>query len=245
MCVLAFAWRAHPRWQLVVAANRDELHSRPSTALSIWNEPSGLIAGRDLVSGGTWLGLTETGRFAAVTNLRGFGPPDPTAASRGGLVTDLLVEPYQHLPIQIDCKAFNPFNAVAVDGSEAWLLSNRPSPASRPLSPGVYGMSNGPLDEPWPKTVWLKERLANWITADSHAESLLSALRDNSPVVGRSEHPPIFVLDDVYGTRCSTVVAIGADGRGFIIERSYDAAGEAIHEVALSFAWPPGAGLSA
>src|SRR4249919_1335275 len=92
MCVLAFAWHAHPRWPLVVAGNRDELHARPTIPLARWDRPSHLLAGRDLQSGGTWLGVSEQGRFAVVTNLRGYGVPQPDCASRGALVADALSE---------------------------------------------------------------------------------------------------------------------------------------------------------
>ena len=90
MCVLAFAWRAHPRWQLVVAGNRDELHTRPTAPLARWTDPDHLLAGRDLLSGGTWLGVSGQGRFAVVTNLRGHGAPRADAESRGRLLRDYL-----------------------------------------------------------------------------------------------------------------------------------------------------------
>src|ERR1700754_2725628 len=90
MCILAFAWQAHPRWHLVLAGNRDERHDRPAAPLARWEAPADLIAGRDLKSGGTWLGVSEKGRLAVVTNLRGHGGPDPAKVSRGALVADLL-----------------------------------------------------------------------------------------------------------------------------------------------------------
>src|SRR5690606_22104535 len=90
MCIMAMAWHAHPRWRLLLVGNRDELHARPAAPLARWDEPDHLIAGRDLQSGGTWLGVSEQGRCAIVTNRRGYGLPDPAKASRGALVTDLL-----------------------------------------------------------------------------------------------------------------------------------------------------------
>src|ERR1700744_764473 len=89
MCVLAFAWAAHPRWRMVLAGNRDELHARPSAPLARW-ETRDILAGRDLASGGTWLGVSEAGRLPVVPSLRGYGPPVPDRASRGALVTDLI-----------------------------------------------------------------------------------------------------------------------------------------------------------
>src|SRR6476620_11021966 len=108
MCVAAFAWRAHPRWPLVVLANRDELHAREAAPLAAWDDGSGIIAGRDLRSGGTWLGLSEAGRLALVTNLRGYGLADPDKASRGGLVTGLLTGALE--PQSVDLTPYNPFN---------------------------------------------------------------------------------------------------------------------------------------
>ena len=244
MCVLALAWRAHPRWILVAAANRDELHARPAAALARWADGPALIAGRDLRSGGTWLGVTEEGRFAAVTNLRGFGPPDPERASRGELVTGLLAGKGQYGdPDEAALQDFNAFNAVVADGKDAWFLSNQPASVRRRLQPGLYGMSNGPLDEPWPKTLQLKRRLADWMDRGDRAEDLIDDLRDDMPAgddrspVGATPHASIFVLDPVYGTRCSTVATVDADGRGVIVERRYSADGDVVGETALPFTW--------
>ena len=222
----------------MAAANRDELHARPAAPLVRWAQRPQLIAGRDLQSGGTWLGVSEEGRFAAVTNLRGFGPPDPACASRGELVTRLLERTEPVGPDKAPVLRFNAHNAIAVDGENAWFLSNRPHPEQRTLAPGVYGMSNGPLDEPWPKTMRLKERLVDWMAAGGRAETLLDELRNDAPAPGESPHASIFVLDAVYGTRCSTVVAVDAAGQGLIVERRYDRGGEIEGETALSFAWP-------
>lgn len=245
MCVLAMAWRAHPRWILVAAANRDELHARPAAPLAVWADRPGLIAGRDLRSGGTWLGVSGEGRFAAVTNLRGFGPPDAARVSRGGLVTDLLSGKGRYAdPDEAALQDFNAFNAVVADRKGAWFLSNQPTSVRRRLQPGLYAMSNGPLDEPWPKALQLKRRLACWMAKGDHAEALLDELRDDtaddddrSPV-GATPHASIFVRDPVYGTRCSTVATVDADGRGAIVERRYASGGEVVGETAVHFTWP-------
>lgn len=252
MCVLAFAWRAHPRWALVVAGNRDELHARPAAPLARWEHPAHVIAGRDLQSGGTWLGVSEEGRFAVVTNLRGHEPPDPTRESRGALVTDLLTGVGRHAGVQeADLAAFNPFNLIVADGALAHFLSNRPGPVRTRLAPGLYGLSNGALDEPWPKTLRLKERLLAWIVGGAERpEALLGVLRDETlPDVGVRTAPPsdvpqepplspIFVHHPIWGTRCSTVVAVDDRGQGVIIERRYAADGSATGETTLPFSWP-------
>ncbi len=246
MCVLAFAWLAHPRWRLVMAGNRDELHARPAAPLARWTDRPHVIAGCDLASGGAWLGVSEQGRFAVVTNLRGFGPPAADRVSRGALVADMLagIEPAPP-------DAFNPFNLIVADASGARFLTNRPAPLRAALAPGLYGLSNGPLDEPWPKTLRLKQLLLEWIVAGAGEPArLLDALgEEHLPSAGLapdtpSDAPrepalsPIFIRDPVYGTRCGTVVAIDRAGRGMIVERRFDAAGAPTGETALAFAWP-------
>ncbi len=245
MCILALAWRADPRWRLVAVANRDELHARPSAPLGRWADRPQLIAGRDLQSGGTWLGVSEQGRFAAVTNLRGFGPPSPERASRGTLMTDLLSHEGRYAdPDDTALDDFNPFNAIVADARAARFLSNRPTPVQRHLPPGLYGMSNGPLDEPWPKTARLKDRLAEWMATGGHVETLFDDLRDGSwttddpTPAADAPQAPIFVLNPVYGTRCSTVVAIDAEGRGLIAERRYGPDGAPTGDTQLTFRWP-------
>lgn len=251
MCVLAFAWRAHPNWSLVVAGNRDELHARPAEYLSRWDRPGHLLAGRDLQSGGTWLGISEQGRFAVVTNLRGYGAPEPHRPSRGELVTDVLGGEGHYADLRdAELADFNPFNLITADVDEAHFLTNRPTNHQRLLGAGIYGLSNGGLDEPWPKTVRLKEMMVDWLSRESADPGiLLDDLREEDlPSVGTScagpsdvpqEPPlsPIFIRSPVYGTRCSTVVAIDNNGRGTIIERSYDASGNKKNETGLTFSW--------
>lgn len=251
MCVLAFAWRSHPRWRLVVAGNRDELHARPASPLARWDDPDHLIAGRDLASGGTWLGVSEQGRFAVVTNLRGYGGPQADRASRGALVAGLLAGRGDHAdPDRAAFDDFNPFNLIVADRDRAMFLSNRPRTLRSLLAPGIYGLSNGALDEPWPKTLRLKALMLDWIVREAaHPETLIDGLREDVlpdvglRIAGASDVPqepaqsPIFIRDPVYGTRCSTVVAIDDRGEGVIVERSYGADGAATGETALTFAW--------
>jgi len=252
MCVLALAWKAHPHWHLVMAGNRDELHERPAAALARWAHPDHVIAGRDLRSGGTWAGASEQGRFAVVTNLRGYGAPLPDRASRGALVSDLLAGEGRYAdPDQVSCEDFNPLNLIVADRDRAIFVSNRPGPIHSLLAPGIYGLSNGTLDEPWPKTLRLKEILLDWVVGGAaEPETLLDGLgEDHLPAVGLSlatpsdvpqEPPqsPIFIRNPVYGTRCSTVVAIDVQGRGEIIERRFSSAGDVSGETRLRFFWP-------
>ena len=213
-------------------------------------EPS--ACGSGLQSGGTWLGVSEKGRFAVITNLRGYGVPQPDRTSRGELVTDLLAGEGRYSDLRgAKLSDFNPFNLIVVDRERAFFLSNRPKDVRRILAPGIYGLSNGALDEPWPKTIRLKERLLEWIESSTgRPEMLLHELRDETlPDVGaRSAIPsdvpqepalsPIFIRNPVYGTRCSTVMAVDDQGRGVIAERRFAPSGDDAGETALSFSWP-------
>jgi uncharacterized protein with NRDE domain len=249
MCVLALAFDDHPRWRLVLAGNRDELHARPAAPLHRWDGPGRVLAGQDLQSGGTWLGVSEDGRLAVVTNLRGFGPPAGGRPSRGLLLRDLLAGQGAYAaPADTDLDDLNPFNLFALTDGRLMFWSNRPTPERRALGPGLYGASNGPLDAPWPKTLRLKAALEAWLRAGGDdPRALLDALRDDGPPVVQAGPPsdapeppqtPIFIKNPLYGTRCSTVVAIDRDGRGLIVERRYDAEGQPIGETALEFGWP-------
>ena len=252
MCVLALAWRAHPRWQLVVAGNRDELHDRPAEPLARWPEPSHVLAGRDVESGGTWLGVSEQGRFAVVTNLRGHGAPVTGRVSRGTLVAGMLTAEGPHAdPATVRLADFNPFNLLVAGRERVHFLTNGPGEVRTLLAPGLYGLSNGALDEPWPKTLQLKAAMLEWIvTGGERLDTLLDALREERlPAVGidsaiPSDVPqeprcsPIFIRHPVYGTRCSTVVAIDARGAGVILERRYSPAGAPTGDTVLTFRWP-------
>ena len=252
MCVLAFAWRSHPDWPLVLAGNRDEAHARPSAPLARWDEAPEVLAGRDLEGGGTWLGVSDEGRLAVVTNLRGFGPPRPGAPSRGRLARDVLTGegPCARFAAA-DLDAFNPMNLIVVSSGEARFCSNRPASGIRTLAPGVYGLSNGDLDAPWPKTRRLKAALAAWLEGSDHeAAPLLVALADETrppdadlPATGLDLErerlvSPIFIRAERYGTRCSSVVRVGRDGRGEILERRFGPDGAPLGETALKFEWP-------
>lgn len=232
MCVAAVAHRAHPRWRLVVIGNRDEFHERPTAPLSQW--PNGVIAGRDLQAGGTWLGVNAASRFALVTNLRVDGYPKPELASRGALVTDWLAgrDP-------ADPKKMNPFNLFMADAETAWHLTNHPEVRRLPLAPGIHGLSNGPHEQPWAKTRALEAALARWLeTGSDDPAPLFAALADRTALPGAGPEAPfsaVFIRNALYGTRCSTVVLIAADGAARIIERRFDADGQTHSETQIAF----------
>lgn len=239
MCVAAIAWLAHPRWQLIAFGNRDEYHERAAAPLGRWADQPGVIAGRDLQAGGTWMGVSEQGRFALVTNFRVPEGPQPGKPSRGALVTDWLARGSD--PAALPLAPFNPFNLLVADRQRARFITNHPDAQSAELPPGVHGLSNGSRTPPWPKTSALTAALDRWLGGEAQDFGpLFAALRNANPLPGEGPEPPlssVFIADPVYGTRCSTVMAIANDGRGMVIERSFDQCGTAAGETALDFVW--------
>lgn len=241
MCVIALAWNAHPRWRLLLLGNRDEEHARPSAALAHWADAP-IIGGRDLEAGGAWLGVTAQGRCSVVTNVR--NPRDPQLGlSRGLLVSDYLSgddgAPQYAENLRAVAADYRPFNLLIFDAAEAFVISNRPGPQAQRLSAGVHGLSNAQLDTPWPKTQQLCASLQRWLQADEgkrqthEFSALFDALADERlapdaqlPDTGIGlEHErrlsPAFIRGESYGTRASTIVAIGHTGAGVIIERRF------------------------
>ena len=229
MCVVALAHRVHPDWPLILIGNRDEFHARAAAPLHEWNDGSGLVAGRDLQAGGTWLGVHRpSGRAVVVTNVRG-AMPDPAKKSRGALVSDLLRgEGCFADPAAEDLPRFNAFNLFAVDGDAARLLTNRPVPLIMPLEAGVHALANEPVDAPCSRAERLRAALEAVIEAGASPDSLLDTLI-------AEDDPALFLRGDVYGTRASTLVLISADGRARMIERRYEAGGRPAGTTALEF----------
>lgn len=242
MCLLALAWKTHPRWRLVLAGNRDEFHARPSAALAHWDDAPSVLAGRDLQSGGTWAGVDAHGRLAVVTNVRDPALLIPGAPSRGQLAAGYLGgtdgATHRATSLLAAAEVFAPFNLVLADDAHCEYVSNYPIPRRVALAPGVHGLSNGDLDEPWPKTVALKTRLAAWIVAaEEDVSPLWQALADESPApddrlpdtgVGLERErmlSPAFIRHPHYGTRACTLVAVDHDGHGWISERRFGADG--------------------
>ena len=163
------------------------------------------------------------------------GYPLPHLASRGALVTDWLAGREPAAP-----ETMNPFNLFMADAQDAWHLTNHPEVRRIPLAPGIHGLSNGPHDQPWAKTRALEAAIARWLAKDSADPArLFTALADDAELAGPGPEPrfsPVFIRHALYGTRCSTVVLIDAQGAGRIIERRFDAAGRTTGESDLTFA---------
>ena len=152
MCLIVFAFDEHPDYQLILGANRDEFHARPTKPARFWKDHPHVLAGRDEKAGGTWMGVTRSGAWAAITNVRNPGSHDPDAPSRGRLVADYLAhepDPSAYLE-QVDADAYNGFNLLVGTPGETRYLSNAGN-GIRPLEPGIHGLSNRLLNAPWPK----------------------------------------------------------------------------------------------
>ncbi len=246
MCLIAFSWNPGADMPLLLLANRDEFYRRPSAPAEWWGEPSGIWAGRDLEAGGTWLGVTCTGRFAALTNFRNGVPQPNNAASRGELVAGFLASeasPASYARrIMSHGHRYNGFNLIVGNifgvgeaRASVWYCGNQTGAEARELPAGVYGLSNAMLDTPWPKLTRLKSRLAGVAPGDPGlVDACLAFLSDPTPAA-ESDLPatgippewerllsPAFIVGAEYGTRAQTVVRADADGNLEAYERSFD-----------------------
>jgi uncharacterized protein with NRDE domain len=262
MCLILLAHDAHPRCRLVVAANRDEFYERPTAPAAWWPDAPEVLAGRDLRGGGTWMGVTRGGRFAAVTNFRDTAPAAPDAPSRGHLVGGFLRgagSPDAYLrALAPRAGEYAGFNLLVGEGEELRYLGNRGG-AARALAPGVYGLSNALLDTPWPKVERGKAGLAAALAGgDIDPEALFGVLWDAEPApdgrlpdtgVGMERERMLsspFIRSPEYGTRASTVLLVGRDGRVSFTERTVvpgrDGWTESAHEFELTSDAPRPAG---
>lgn len=249
MCLAIAALGRSSRWPLVLAANRDEFHARPTRPAHWWDE--GIFGGRDLQAGGTWLAVTRDGRFALLTNVREPGRKDPAAPSRGALVPALLAPdaafPATLAALTDPALGYNGFNLLAGSRTGWWWGSNRGARAFAPGA-GPLGLSNAQLDTPWPKVVRTREAMERWLLQGSgDIEPLFAALADRTlaedrllPSTGVSLEwerrlSAAFIVGESYGTRCSTVVSIDADGQLRFEERSFGPQGEPLGTVVETF----------
>jgi uncharacterized protein with NRDE domain len=244
MCLLVVAWQVHPRYRLVVAANRDEFHERPTAPMARWQPPDDIVAGRDLRAGGTWLGLDRRRRFGVVTNFRELQRPATDAPSRGGLVPGYLREnagAERYLAgFEPSAPGYSGFNLLVADEEQLWYASNRAERFARLLPPGVYGLSNEFLDTPWPKLRRVRRRFESWLALPhgGSTEELFAILADLTQAGVDEELPKTglspeweqllsspFVRNPDYGTRCSTVLLLEPAGALYLAERRFDARG--------------------
>jgi uncharacterized protein with NRDE domain len=238
MCILLVAHDTHPAYRLVLAANRDEDYDRPTAPAEFWQDAPEILGGRDLRDGGTWLGVSRSGRWAALTNFREPGPRREDAPSRGGLVAGFLrslLNPEDFVRSAAPGEdAYNGFSLFCGDGRTLAFLSNRDG-APRRLAPGIYGLSNGRLDTPWPKVQLGQRGLGALLeSAPPLDEAGAFALMADGSRPPDEELPdtgygmaieralsPIFVVTERYGTRCSTLLTIDREGGVRFVERTF------------------------
>ena len=244
MCLLVFAWKTHPDHPLIFAGNRDERHARAALPAQPWQDAPTVLGGRDLEAGGTWLGVTLAGRFAVVTNYReGLAPPK-ARLSRGGLASEFLMGDMSAATyldgIRRHKDEYGAFSLIVGDREELHYFSNR-GDAGGPIAPGIHGLSNHLLDTPWPKVMLSKTRLTALMQQQPPASAALfelladrapapeAALPDTGigPELERRVSPP-FVVNPVYGTRCSTAIRLHRDGSLHFAERRFTPEGESV-----------------
>ena len=250
MCLIVVAWQARAGLPLVVAANRDEWRERPAEPAHWWPDHPDLLAGRDLQAGGTWMGITRGGRFAAVTNYRDPSEKRSTARSRGGLVTEFLLgadSPMRFLSnLSARAREYNGFNLILGDGESLFYYGSREG-EPRAIEPGVHGLSNHLLDEPWPKVVRGRARMEAALANIDPAPTLFEMLSDPSvvpdaglPATGvgiewERRLASALITGAEYGTRASTVLSVSSNGDAAMEERTRGPEGQLQGVVAERF----------
>ena len=249
MCLIAFAFTPGQPRHLLLAANRDEFRDRPARPMGWWQWPEGPLAGRDEQAGGTWLAVARDGRWSAVTNFR-----DPRASpggrSRGDLPIHFLAGTESPADfarrVYLERAAFGPFNLLVGDPQSLWYCSTHAT--ARPVEPGVHALSNGLLDEDWPKSRRVATALGGLISdpGETDPDRLFALMDDRRPGddhelpetgVGLDHErllSPPFIVTPRYGTRCSSVLCLGQ--RSLAVERRFDQHGETLGEVDFRFA---------
>lgn len=248
MCLISFSWQPDSDTPLVLTANRDEFHARPTKPAQFWEEHPNMLAGQDLEAGGTWIGVSKQGRFAALTNVRQFPAPYEGKVSRGSLVKDFLIgdmaaEDYlDHIHRQNHL--YDGFNLIVGDSSACHYLSNRSGLLPQVLPAGLYGLSNAQLNTPWPKAEFAKSVLQQWM---QERKGELAGLLNRRETYPKHQLPDTgigepwetllsspFIISPQYGTRASTGLILGQNETRFK-EISYDAAGNVVHQVDFEF----------
>ena len=245
MCLILFSHEIHHRYRLIFAANRDEFYDRPTLPAQFWNNSPNLLAGKDLKEGGTWMGITRTGRFAAITNFREPANAIENGPSRGFLVLDFLernISPEQYLSdIKMIGGRYNGFNLLVGTHDNIFYFSNRQNKIINIL-PGIYGLSNHLINTAWPKVTKGMRFLAKMTSKDNFPdiEEIFSLLQDRSkppdhqlPSTGVSPEwekvlSPLFITSPTYGTRSSTILLWDRNGTIDFYERTFTPSGEDI-----------------
>ena len=243
MCLIFLAYRTWPGYSLVVAANRDEFHDRPTRAMHVWDDAGKVLGGRDLLAGGSWMAASLDGRFAALTNYRTGKPMPANPRSRGAIVADFVrgdcaINSYRGV-LARDAQVYVGFSALFYEAGKLGFFSNCASDEQNAseLAPGIYGLSNALLDTPWPKVESGKRQMRELLSrgppvVDDLLDMLADRDRPGDPMlpdtgVGIDRErllAPRFILGDQYGTRTSSVLLVRDNGEAHAIEQSYSSA---------------------
>lgn len=238
MCLIFFSLKTHPKYKLVVAANRDEFYKRKTAPAQFWEDHPAILGGRDLEACGTWMGLTRSGKISMLTNYRDPLNIDPNAPSRGQLVSDFLLDPAggeQYLKrIVAEDKKYNGFNLIVGNTDALWYYSNYQD-GIKEIQPGIHGLSNHLLDTPWPKVARGKEKFSSLLEQpEINPDDLFTLLYDEEraadhllPNTGLTLDreralSSMFIKTDNYGSRSSTVVLVDYNDHVFFTERVFD-----------------------
>lgn len=238
MCLIFLSIQDHPRYKLIIAANRDEFYQRKTAAAAYWNDHPEILGGRDLEAQGTWMAMTKNGRIAMVTNYRDLRNLKTVAPSRGVLVTDYLLEtstPENYLnEVAIKGHEYNGFNLIVGSPEELWYNSNYKQGVEK-LSPGLHGLSNHLLDTLWPKVERGLEKMRKLVTSNKISSSQLFDVLFDDAIAPDNRLPDtgiglereralssMFIKSPGYGTRCSTVILVDKNNSVQFSERVYD-----------------------
>lgn len=269
MCLILFSYRSHPSYPLILAANRDEFYERPTAPAAFWDDAPGILAGRDLQEGGTWLGITRTGRLAAITNYRDPRAVKDHAPSRGTLVSGFLrgdESPEEYIRrIRPDAGRYNGFNLILGEGGGLFHFSNMTETFQK-IPPGMHGISNHLLDTPWPKVERGKRLLEELVSdrrevspcppGEDSPEEIFRILADTTRpddrqlpdtgvgVAWERVLSAMFIRSEGYGTRSSTVILVDGEGNVSFVERSFSSAGGSDNTARFSFHTTGGDGPS-
>ncbi|MEB2784631.1 NRDE family protein [Algoriphagus persicinus] len=236
MCLVAFSWKSHPKYPVIISANRDEFFERPSQKMHLWE--GGFYAGKDLRSGGTWMGIHPNGRWSLLTNYRDFIHQRESKISRGKLVQDFLesqIDPQDYLrEIEQNKELYDGFNLLVSDGNRLLYYSNF-GESVREIQPGIYGLSNGLIDDPWPKSQLAKLQLEQLLTQSFDEDNLLEILKSTEtadlellpltgmvPEMERALSSQLIRINGNYGTVSSTALLQHKSGLTKLKERTFD-----------------------
>ena len=256
MCLITFAYNAHPNYRFILAANRDEFYARPTTVVDWWEDHQEILGGRDLQALGTWMAIHKNGRFAAVTNYRDIKNIKPDALSRGDLPVNFLLseeapERYASAVHQAG-RNYNGFNLMVLENELAHVSNYDEN--IHVLDPGIYGLSNALLDTPWPKVTRAKRMFSEVIQTDFSLEDLITMMQDDAtaadnqlPETGldydrEKALSAMCIRTPDYGTCCSTAITIDHAGHVNFMEKSYPVGDRKEGSVSYNFTINPAAG---